>query len=186
MKDAPEGDTATKTVTYDDMLSSASDKLKETEEFSSCMKQNVMMCSQSAAVQIAQKTKSTEFCQELPSPEQKESCSFGIILTNAQEKSDITLCDSLSEQYKTQCKIEFYRSDAQKTKNKSTCSKIRTVTSGEVGAMNVTEIEEQCIMSIMMTDESTDEKDCDAFKEQINKDMCKMTVKNREEMKKLK
>ncbi len=48
------------------------------------MQTNISQCVQSSAMEIAQKNKSTEFCEELTIPEQKESCKFAVIVLDIQ------------------------------------------------------------------------------------------------------
>lgn len=59
------------TTTYIQDIESTSSKIKDTDEFKGCMKQQAAMCIQSTGMQIAQKMKDTAFCKELSTPEQK-------------------------------------------------------------------------------------------------------------------
>jgi len=108
---------------YKESLTTASTKITNTQEFSNCMQTSVNMCIQSVWMQLAQKNKDVTICDELPNVDQKESCKFGIVMTNAVEKQDPELCKTLSVSYAKQCSIEIYRNQALKNKDPELCKK---------------------------------------------------------------
>ena len=110
--DTPSTQTTTGSKNYETTLETASSKIKSSDEFRSCMDMNVNMCIQNAGMQLAQKSKSAEFCKELTSADQQESCTFAVTMMNATEKKDKSLCDTLSDTYKKQCTMSMIRSEA--------------------------------------------------------------------------
>jgi len=173
---------------YKSAMTSASQKITESEEFGNCMQTSVNMCIQSTGMQLAQKTKSIAFCEELPQKDQKESCKFGIVMTLAIEKQSADECKVLSGQYAKQCSIEVYRNTAIKAKDIALCKKITEIekedSTANSGAQNATPVmqaggEDQCIFSVIMSDENASEKDCDTLSNESMGDMCKASLKNR-------
>jgi hypothetical protein len=168
---------------YKETLSSTSEKIKSSEEFGTCMQQNVNMCIQSAGMQLAQKSKSVEFCKELPTPELQSSCKYGIIMMNATEKWDVTLCSELDGVYKIQCASQIYRSQAMSTKDVSICTKIGTQNeksgTGIIGPNIGMDEVDQCILSVIMSDIASTEKSCEKLTSDSTKNICNLTMKNK-------
>jgi hypothetical protein len=162
---------------YKETLSSTSEKIKSSEEFGTCMQQNVNMCIQTAGMQLAQKSKSVEFCKELPTPELQSSCKYGIIMMNATEKWDVALCNELDGVYKTQCASQIYRSQAMSTKDTSLCAKIGN--SDEKWVNNGPDEVDQCIFSVIMSDPASTEKSCEKLTTDNTKNICNLTMKNK-------
>jgi hypothetical protein len=169
-------------------MATASSKITESEEFGNCMQTSVNMCIQSSGMQLAQKTKSIAFCEELPQKDQKESCKFGIVMTLAIEKQNADECKVLSGQYAKQCFMEVYRNTAIKAKDIALCKKITEIEKQDMatnsGAQAATPTmqaggEDQCIFSVIMSDETASERDCDRLSNESMVDMCKASLKNR-------
>jgi hypothetical protein len=155
------------TPNYADTLDSTSEKIKKSEEFNQCMNMNVNMCINMAGTQIAQKTQSLEFCDELGNNDQIESCKFGILINKSQSDKDIKLCDKLSATYANRCKSEFYKGEAIRMKDVKLCGKIG-INSGSGNMdldINSRDID-QCIMSVIMSDGSKKAEDCDIIKDE--------------------
>lgn len=172
-------------TTYAEDIENTSDKIKNTDEFKGCMKQQATMCIQSTGMQIAQKMKDTAFCKELSSPEQQESCEFAITMINAQEKNDDKLCDTLKNaQYIKQCKIQIYRQEAISKKDITICGKIDALRNwtGAESTVDTNMQKDQCIMQFIMSSPSSDEKDCTKLTDDSSFQMCKMMIKNRPQM----
>lgn len=111
-------------------LKNLSSKTKDTPEFNACLQTNINMCVQSSVMQIAQKNKSPEFCDELSSNEQKESCKFAVIMGIIQTNWNIALCDqsqlNLQEYlYKPNLQDEGTRSKRHQTLWKNPYSRIK-------------------------------------------------------------
>jgi NAD dependent epimerase/dehydratase family enzyme len=186
MTDAPSSpiaDTTTAPVTtmtknYEETLESASSKIKSSEEFRSCMDMNVNMCIQNAGMQLAQKNKSAEFCKELTSTEQQESCTFAVTMMNAQEKKDKSLCDVLSDTYKKQCTMSMIRGEATESKDIKICEQIPQSNSGVTTGMRDT-ARDDCKMNVIMMDMASNVALCNTIDDDGLKDMCKTMLKNR-------
>lgn len=172
-------------TTYAEDIENTSDKIKNTDEFKGCMKQQATMCIQSTGMQIAQKMKDTAFCKELSSPEQQESCEFAITMVNAQEKNDDKLCDTLKNaQYIKQCKIQIYRQEAIDKKDITICGKIDALRNwtGAESTVDTNMQKDQCIMQFIMSSPTSDEKDCTKLTDDASFQMCTTMVKNRPQM----
>lgn len=139
---------------------------------------NVNMCIQNAGMQLAQKNKSAEFCKELTSVDQQESCIFAVTMMNAQEKKDRSLCDTLSDMYKRQCIISMIRSEATQKKDLSICEEIPRNNSGSVTEMRDV-ARDDCKMNIIMMDNTATPKSCDTIEDDGLQNMCATMVKNR-------
>lgn len=172
-------------TTYQQDISNTSDKIKNTEEFQGCMKQQSTMCIQTVGMQIAQKTKDPAFCKELSTPEEKWSCEFAIAMVNAQEKNDIKFCDTLTDaNYLRQCKIQTYRQIAMVKKDINLCDKIKETDSGsgEIDSVDTETQRDQCVMQFIMSESDSKISDCNKLTSKSSLDMCKMMIKNRVEM----
>jgi hypothetical protein len=178
-------------MTYQETISTTSEKIKNSDEFQGCMKQNTNMCIQSAGMQLAQKAKDPAFCKELSSPDQRSSCEFAVTMINATEKNDIKLCDSLSDaNYQKQCKIQLYRQEATSKGDITLCDKIADIEKASTGTgmmdmqmgMGMNMQKDQCIMQVVMSGTGTSDKDCEAISNTGSLDMCKMMMKNKTNM----
>jgi hypothetical protein len=174
--------------TYNDSISTASKKITSTQEFNSCMQTSTNMCIQSVWMQLAQKNKDVSLCDELPNIDQKESCKFGIVMTDAIEKQNPELCKTLSGNYAKQCSIEIYRNQAQKNKDTELCKKIDEIENQGTGSTNQNTTApmmggaDQCVFTIIMSDTGSTDKDCSKISNDSMQDMCKTSIKNRPKM----
>lgn len=120
------------------------------------------MCTQSTAMQIAEKTKSAEFCNELATQEQKESCRYAVAMTQMQETKDEKYCDTLSGNFQKTCINQAYVVQAMAAKDASICDKI---TAPEIlsGAINNASGPErgQCIMNVILVNQDSKVSDCE-------------------------
>jgi hypothetical protein len=164
---------------YETSLETASSKIKWSDEFRSCMDMNVNMCIQNAGMQLAQKNKSAEFCKELTSPEQQESCTFAVTMMNAQEKKDTSLCDTLSDTYKKQCTMSMIRSEATEKKDIVICDQIPQSSSGAIVGMRDTG-RDDCKMNVIMMDTTSTAKSCDMIDDASLQNMCATMMKTRD------
>lgn len=176
-------------VTYTETINTTSEKIKNTDEFQSCMKQNTNMCIQSAGMQIAQKSKDPAFCKELSSPDQKSSCEFAVTMINATEKNDIKLCNTLVDaNYKKQCQIQLYRQEATTQGDITICNKIADLETAPTGTgmmnmgMGIGMQKNQCILQVIMSGTGKTVAACDALSDTGSLDMCKMMMKNKDMM----
>lgn len=174
--------TDTPTVTaepqYKADLQTASSKIKDTPEFAECMAPSVNMCISSVGMQLAQKAKSTEFCTELSTPEQQEGCRFAVIMADASEKNDATVCNTLSGNYIGQCTEAIYRTQAVAAKDISLCNKLEIKTSGSGAWENamMSGKKDECILSVLMSSPETKSEDCEKIQEKSFQDMCKSSI----------
>lgn len=169
--------------TYEQDLKKVSSKIKESEEFKSCMDMNVPMCIQNAGMQLAQSSKSVEFCNELSTQEQKESCVFAVTIIKLQETKDKNLCEDLSGVYKNECTKLVIQTEAVEKNDSTLCKKLSQETwSNERGGDDPVDY---CIMSVVASSQNPKNKECDEITSNEIKEMCIMTVKNRENMRKL-
>lgn len=152
--DTPESNSGTNMVTdtYTETLKTTSDKIKESPEFTECMNMNVNMCVNRAATQIAQNTQSLEFCDELGSEDQIQSCKFGITLNLSRSKKDINICNEVNGEYKTRCIMEFHKASAIDARDTKLCGKLLTVSGEGIDMERVNRDVDQCMTSIIMTD----------------------------------
>ena len=142
------------------------------------------MCIQSTGMQIAQRTKDSTFCKELPSSEEQLSCEFAITMMGAQEKSDDTLCDTLKNaNYLKQCKIQVYRQAAVSKNDVSFCDKIDTVikSPGATVTSEASTQKDQCILQFIASSPDSKESDCTKLSSASSLDMCKMSLKNKQQ-----
>lgn len=169
-------------------LDTASNKIKDTQDFADCMAPSVNMCINSVGMQLAQKAKSTEFCKELSSPEQQEGCRFTVIMSLASENNDPTACNSLSWTYIIQCTEAIYRSQAFVAKDIRLCEKLEVRTDKDINPGDITMLDgthskkDDCIFNILISDQNSTIKDCEKIQEQSSRDMCISQIKNREMM----
>jgi hypothetical protein len=143
------------------------------------MDMNVNMCIQNAGVQLAQKKKSAEFCKELTSIDQQDSCTFAVTMMNATEKKDRSLCDTLSDVYKKQCTMSMIRSEATEKKDLTICEQIPQTNSGTISGIRDT-ARDDCKMNVIMMDTTTTTaKPCDMIDDAGLQNMCTTMLKNR-------
>lgn len=164
--------------TYEKDLKEVSGKIKSSDEFKDCMDMNVPMCIQTAGMQLAQKERSTEFCSELPTPEQKESCVFAITMINAQEKDDMTLCDTLTASYATQCTMSFIKNKALAEKDPKICESIPL--SVEENPSDTSR--DDCMLNVFMISDTTTSASCDIIQDTQVKEMCSRMLSTRPEI----
>ncbi|MDD2694199.1 MAG: hypothetical protein PHY14_04720 [Candidatus Gracilibacteria bacterium] len=173
---------------YKTDLDTASHKIKDTQEFADCMAPSVNMCVNSVGMQLAQTAKSVEFCSELSTADQQEGCRFAIVMSLANEKNDPAVCDTLSGNYKEQCVESVYRSQAINTKDISLCEKIGVTASGEVNSGDMmmpgmmSNKKDECVLSVLMSDQATTIADCQKIQDAPLQDMCKSNLQSREMM----
>ncbi len=169
-------------VNYMTALDATSSKIKNTEEFQGCMKQNTNMCIQSTGMQLAQKSKDPALCRELLTPDQRSNCEFTITMINATEKSDEKICDTITDiNYQKQCKVQIYKQEAVSKKDITLCNKVGTLMkpTGTGVALDTGMQKDQCIMQYIMSWVSTDTKDCENLSNTGSLEMCKTMIKNR-------
>ncbi len=133
-------------------------------------------------MQIAQKNKSPEFCEELSTDEQKASCKFAVIMGLIQNNWDIALCDDLSGTFKNTCTIQTYKMKALEAKDIKLCEKIPTAESNSWNMMMGPAMGNdrgQCIMNILLTDPELKAKDCKILKDEMLEKMCEQSLKQR-------
>jgi hypothetical protein len=165
---------------YTETLKTTSEKIKQSEEFNKCMDMNVNMCVNMAGSQIAQKTQSIEFCNELQSSDQQESCKFGIIINKSQSDKNISLCDELEDAYKSRCKNEYAKNEAIRLKDPKLCENLRNAVSGEINEQD-TRNRDQCIMNITMQNPNRTYEDCKTIKDANLQKLCSINIKNIQE-----
>ncbi len=175
---------ATGAISYEAAIASTSTKIRASEEFQGCMKQNANMCIQSAGNQLAQKSKDPSFCKELSDANQQSSCEFAVTMISATEKNDIKLCDTLTNAvFKTQCQSQLYRQDAVAKKDIKLCDKLEIpqtpTASGAPIAVDTNMMKDQCIMQVIISDTESTEKDCSTITNTGSFEMCKVMVKNK-------
>jgi len=139
------------------------------------MDMNVPMCIQTAGMQLAQKERSTEFCSELGNPEQVSSCVFAITMINAQEKNDITLCDTLGEVYIHQCRLNVTKNDALTKKDPKICETIAVST--EESSSDSTR--DECMLNAIMASDASTKDSCNMIKNEQIIDMCVTMIASR-------
>ncbi len=177
--------TITGSLTYTADLDAISNKIKNTEEFQGCMKQNTNMCIQSAGMQLAQKAKDPAFCKELLTPDQQSSCEFAVTMMNATEKDDEKICDTITDvNYQKQCKIQIYKQQAIAKKDITLCNKIDDVIkpTGTNVALDSGMQKDQCIMQYIMSATGGNIKECDSLSNTGSLEMCKVMMKNKTAM----
>lgn len=167
---------STNTNHYQANIDTASSKIKNTKEFASCMEPAVNSCITTIGMQLAQKSKDISFCNELPGKDQQEGCRFAIIVWDASGKWDASLCNSLSENYQTQCLKAVYRSLAITTKDISFCNKLQDA-NGET--TNKNQEYDQCVLSVVTSNSNASEKDCDIIANKGIKDICLNSMKRK-------
>lgn len=172
-------------MTYIADLDATSSKIKDSEEFQGCMKQNTNMCIQSAGMQLAQKAKDPAFCKELLTADQQSSCEFAVTMMNATEKNDEKICDTITDtNYQKQCKIQIYKQQAISKKDIKLCDKVDELTkpTGAGVALDTGMQKDQCIMQYIMSDTESDDKACESLSNTGSLEMCKTMMKNKTSM----
>lgn len=158
--------------TYEEDIKTVSSKIKDSDEFKTCMNMQVPQCIKSAGMEIARTAKSSEFCQELPDEASRESCIFAVTLINAEEKGDTSLCQNLGNTYKQQCIDSITRSQAVTKKDITLCNALATA-SGE------TDQKDMCIMQVITTNSESTKDACDALTGDMYKKTCEATMASR-------
>jgi 23S rRNA U2552 (ribose-2'-O)-methylase RlmE/FtsJ len=134
-------------------------------------------------MQVAQKTRSTEFCKELKNSDQKESCTFAIVMLDVQEKGTIELCDSLSDTFKKTCINQGYRALALAKKDPTLCKKIpepqKAGTGSSAPTAGMYNEQAQCIMNVIMSDPNAKATDCSKIQDASLKTMCETALEQR-------
>jgi Prokaryotic membrane lipoprotein lipid attachment site len=161
--------------TYEKDLREVSGKIKGSEEFKNCMDMNVPMCIQTAGMQLAQKERSTEVCNELPNADQRSSCIYAITIISAQEKNDVTLCNTLTGDYAAQCTINVIKSDAIAKKDPKVCEAIPATTEQNPGSTP----RDECMLNAIVSNEASTAEACSAVQSKQVQEMCKAMISSR-------
>ncbi len=172
------------TTNYTEDIDKMSGKIRSTEEFQSCMKQQSTMCIQTVGMKIAQKTKDAEFCKELTNPDQQSSCEFAVTMINAQEKTDEKVCDILKNpKYLEQCKIQIYRQTAISKNDITICNQIDVLllswAKTDEKNQNHGIQKDQCIMQFVMNNMNSKLFDCQWILDESSYQTCQKTIKDR-------
>ncbi len=175
---------------YETTLKNTSAVIKNSQEFKECMAPAVNMCENSVGMRMAQEKKSVDICNELTQVANRESCNMVIISLLAQEKNDITACDSLSENGKYSCRTQYIRRNAVNLKSTQECGKIgdeikKTSISGEMLTLNMNQSVDQCKLEVIQSQPITTPQDCDILADEMMKRMCSDTIIHRQEIQKM-
>jgi viroplasmin and RNaseH domain-containing protein len=144
--------------TYKQALEKTSNTIKNSDEFMRCMDQSVNMCIQTAGNQIAQTTRNTDACKDLPTQDQQDGCTYAVTLIKASESKDTGLCTALMGTNRSQCETTVQKSIALAAKDIKLCDVLATtkISSGTgVALYHGPTNYDQCVMSIMMEDTSS-------------------------------
>lgn len=163
---------------YAQDLSQASEKIKQTKEFESCLEPSVNMCINKVANELARSAKSVDFCNELKESAAKDACTFGVISLLASEKSDISLCDPLAPQYKKECRIMIMSSEARASGKLESCDKLANEFSVSSEANLDMSRVDQCRLQVILAKDKKDKDLCDTIKTKSLQDMCLNMIKN--------
>lgn len=159
-------------------LSQASEKIKQTKEFESCLEPSVNMCINQVANQLARSAKSVDFCNELKDGGAKDACTYGVISMLASEKNDISLCNPLASQYKKECRIMIMRSEARASGKIESCDKLTS----ELSVSSETNFDmsrvDQCRLEVILAKDKKDKDLCETIKTKSLQDMCVNMIKN--------
>lgn len=165
---------------YVEELATASPKIKETKEFESCIKPSINMCLSQVANQLAREQKSITFCDELSDVSSQEACKYGVINIQAMEARDIQICNSLSENYKRECRISILQAKASDVENIGKCDAIKweyILTGSGVQDTRWSDRVDQCKLNILIKNNSLKEKECEVLKGISTKEMCQSLAK---------
>lgn len=162
---------------YVTKLDNASSKIKDTKEFGACMEPSVNMCMNQVANDLARKAKSTAFCDELADVANRDACKYGVIITDATEKKDPKLCESLSDPYKKECTLTLVRMEAIDSGDIKKCDALAATGSGA----NPTDASrvDQCRLDTIMRGTSLDSSLCDTITDNGIQNMCVSFMKAR-------
>ncbi len=156
-------------------MGDVSPKIKDSNEFNACLTTQINLCVQRATMQIAQKDKSSDFCNELEVPDQRESCKFALIMTDIKESGDEKLCDTLTGKFQNTCINAAYRVQAIKAKDTKLCNQVV-----------ITEIQNdspneriECIMDVIMMNPSSKVADCKKIGNTLLENMCSVSLRER-------
>jgi hypothetical protein len=167
--------------TYNEVLSTVSETIKDTPEFNSCIQSNISKCIQSSTMELAQRNKDPEFCEALKSEDQKNSCQFAITMSLVQENWDSSLCETLSENYKKICISQSYRMKAMSEKDIKLCNKIppTEIASGSSIRNDNSYEQGQCIMNVILSIPTSKTSDCNKIGDPLLENMCTTTINQR-------
>lgn len=132
------------------------------------------MCINSVGAQLAQKAKSVTICDELPGLEQQNGCRFAVVMSEAQEQNNPNLCDTLSDEYRNTCKNEAYRTQAIMSKDIILCDRLQEDSASGTVSWNK---KDQCILSVLLLDESTRPESCERINDPSLREMCSESTK---------
>jgi hypothetical protein len=123
----------------------------------------------------------------MPDVSSRESCAYGVIMTQIAENRDEKLCDSLSETYKKECRISFISQEAMTSGNIEKCDAIKPLDiPTETGVRRNIAIDrvDQCKSDVIIRKPDSTPSDCDILSG-TPKDMCVAIMKNRAEWAKI-
>ncbi len=167
---------------YSETLDDVSVKIKQTPEFNACMQSNISQCVQTSAMQTAQKEKSSEFCEELISSDQKESCKFAVVMISVQENWDAKLCEGLSQNFEKACNSQAYKIQAMRTKDITRCNQIPIPEKTQSDSLNThqaTNERSQCIMNVIMWNPDAKESECRKIGNTVLEALCTTSLQQR-------
>jgi hypothetical protein len=154
-------------------LSHASAKIKDTKEFENCITPTVNMCINQVANDLARREKTTSFCDELSEGSSRDACRYGVVLTEAIDKNDLTLCGTLPHNYKNDCSITLNRLDAINSGDIKKCDRLELSGSTLPERVRV----DQCRLDVIMKLWSKDGRLCEMIDDEVTRNMCTSLVR---------
>lgn len=152
-------------------LKNAPKKLTETGEFRACMDTYTSACLQSTAMELSKKQNSTEFCDELASDAEKDSCRLGAILANAHKNADNLQCNSISDEtLQLTCKTTLIREKAKKMQDISQCQSIKPLYKEQLEKGDSQET--SCILEVLLQNPKLQKSDCNVISRSEERKMC--------------
>lgn len=158
-------------------IESTDKEIVETKKFDDCVSPTVKMCITQVANEIAREAGSFELCDKLSTSEEVNSCKYGVVITQLASNNSLELCESLSENYKRECRIASMTLSATIDDDSSICSPILEEFS-ESELENAQMRVDQCKFPIIMKKKDLTQQDCDGLVAQAQKATCIAQLKN--------
>jgi hypothetical protein len=132
----------------------------------------------------ARQAKSVTWCDELSDADSRDACRYGVVITDATEKKDTKLCDTLSPVYKKECSSTIARMVATESGDVKKCDALAPTSLSGASEIETIRVD-QCRMEIVTRGTSTDPKACDVIADTGVRTMCVSLLKITKDQKSL-
>jgi hypothetical protein len=121
---------------YDEVIKGYDSKYVETPEVQQCLAQSVQSCVSQSVNRAAMQKSDVKICDDLSEEGYRRSCKSMVVLAEIQKSGDPKSCGALTDTDKRQCVLQAYGVKATNAKDPNVCQGIATDLPAEKSAQN--------------------------------------------------